>query len=120
VAARLADEGIVIAAGEPVLELYERTHPEVRIGLAGNAIDAVAVGQQHDLVIRGRTVTATVRFLLPLRSRNIRSVDLILSLYVPLNRIRRGNLVRLSIDRRVNEPGFWLPLPALTESVRGL
>ena len=39
VGARFADEGVVIAAGAPVFDLLERTNPEVRIGLAGDAVD---------------------------------------------------------------------------------
>ncbi len=44
---RFADEGIVIAAGAPVFDLLERTNPEVRIGVAGDAVDGIAAGQQH-------------------------------------------------------------------------
>ena len=120
VARRFADEGIVIAAGDPVFDLLERANPEVRIGLAGGAVDAIAVGQEHALMVRGRRVPATVRAVLPVRDRNTRSVDVALTLHVPLNGIRPGDLARLEITRRVDEPGFWLPLSALTESSRGL
>jgi hypothetical protein len=57
---------------------------------------------------------------LPVRDRNTRSVDVALILHVPLNGIRPGDLARLEITRRIDEPGFWLPLAALTESSRGL
>lgn len=120
VAERFADEGVVIAAGAPVFDLLERTNPEVRIGVAGVAIDAIAPGQQHVVLIRGREVPATVRSILPLRQRGTRSVDVLLALHVPLNGIRHGDLARLEITRRLDQPGFWLPLSALTESSRGL
>ncbi len=120
VARRFADEGIVIAAGTPVFDLLERTNPEVRIGLAGGVVDAIAIGQEHELIVRGRRVRATVRAVLPVRDRNTRSVDVALILHVPLNGIRSGDLARLEITRRVDQPGFWLPLAALTESSRGL
>ncbi len=120
VARRFADEGIVIAAGDPVFDLLERTNPEVRIGLAGGAVAAIAVGQEHELLVRGHRVSATVRAILPVRDRNTRSVDVALTLHAPLNGIRPGDLARLEITRRVDAPGFWLPLTALTESSRGL
>jgi RND family efflux transporter MFP subunit len=120
VARRFADEGVVIAAGEPVFDLLERANPEVRIGLAGGVVDDIAVGQEHELLVRGRRVPATVRAILPVRDRNTRSVDVALTLHVPLNGIRPGDLARLEITRRVDAPGFWLPLTALTESSRGL
>ncbi len=117
---RFADEGIVIAAGAPVFDLLERTNPEVRIGVAGDAVDGIAAGQQHALLVRGRRVPATVRSVLPVRDRRTRSVDVLLTLHAPLNGIRHGDLARLEITRRLNQPGFWLPLTALTESSRGL
>jgi RND family efflux transporter MFP subunit len=120
VARRFADEGIVIAAGAAVFELLERTNPEVRIGLAGGAVDAIEIGQEHELMVRGRRVAATVRAVLPVRDRNTRSVAVTLTLQVPLNGIRPGDLARLEITRQVDASGFWLPLTALTESSRGL
>ncbi len=120
VARRFADEGIVISAGAAVFDLIERTNPEVRIGLAGGVVDEIAIGQEHELIVRGRRVRATVRAVLPVRDRNTRSVDVALILHVPLNGIRPGDLARLEITRRVDQPGFWLPLAALTESSRGL
>jgi RND family efflux transporter MFP subunit len=120
VARRFADEGVVIAAGAPVFDLLERANPEVRIGLAGGVVDQIEVGQEHELIVRGRHVPATVRAVLPVRNRNTRSVDVVLTLHVPLNGIRPGDLARLEISRWIDEPGFWLPLAALTESSRGL
>ena len=120
VARRFADEGVVISAGAPVFDLIERTNPEVRIGLAGGAADQIQVDQKHELIVRGRRVPATVRAVLPVRNRNTRSVDVALTLHVPLNGIRPGDLARLEITRWVDEAGFWLPLAALTESSRGL
>lgn len=117
---RLIDEGIVAAAGAPAFELLERINPEARIGVAGQLIDAIAVGQRHDLIVRGRAVPAIVRSILPVRDRGTRSVDVILTLQASFNGIRRGDLARLEIERPIADPGFWLPLTALTESSRGL
>ncbi|MCZ6811995.1 MAG: efflux RND transporter periplasmic adaptor subunit [Planctomycetota bacterium] len=117
---RFADEGIVIAAGAPVFDLLERTNPEARIGVAGDAVDGIAAGQQYALLVRGRRVPATVRSVLPVRDRGTRTVDVLLTLHAPLNGIRHGDLARLEIARRLDQPGFWLPLTALTESSRGL
>jgi len=117
---RFADEGIVIAAGAPVFDLLERVNPEVRIGVAGDTVDGIAAGQQHTLLVRGRRVPATVRSVLPVRNRGTRSVDVLLTLHAPFNGIRRGDLARLEIVRQLDQPGFWLPLTALTESSHGL
>ncbi len=120
VAARAVDEGTVVSTGHAIVDLLEDSYPEVRIGVAGDAIAAISVGQTHTLDVRGNEVPAVVRAVLPVRDRATRSVDVMLTLQAPFNGIRRGDLARLQIDRSVTEPGYWLPLTALTESVRGL
>jgi len=120
VSARRADEGQVLAAAEPVLELLERSAPEARIGVAGEATEALATGQRHGLRIRGRRFPATVRALLPVRERATRTVDVLLRLESGPASVRSGDLAALELQRRIAERGFWLPLEALTASARGL
>lgn len=120
VAERFVDEGRVVAAGAPVLHLLERVEPEVRIGVAGPAIDAVSVGDEFELAVRGRQIPATVRAILPVRGNGTRTVDVVLTLHTQFDGIRRGDLATLPLERREGAPGFWLPLAALTESSRGL
>jgi RND family efflux transporter MFP subunit len=120
VAERFVDEGQVVGAGAPVVHLLESVAPEVRIGVSGDAIDAVAVGQEHSLRIRDRRVRGVVKSVLPVRGNGTRSVDVILSLDAKFDGIRRGDLATLDLQRAKGERGFWLPLTALTESSRGL
>lgn len=120
VARRLVDEGEVVDAGMRVLHLIERVEPEVRVGIAGDAIEAISVGDRYELRVRKRRVPATVRAILPVRGNGTRSVDVILVLRTELDGIRQGDLATLSLEREEAEPGFWLPLSALTESSRGL
>ena len=120
VAERLVDEGQVLAAGTPVMHLLERVEPEVRIGVAGDSIDVISPGDQRQVSIRDRIVSATVKSVLPVRGNRTRSVDVVLTLHTEFDGIRRGDLATLAIERQEPEPGYWLPLSALTESSRGL
>ena len=120
VAGRMVDEGQVISAGTPVLHLLENSNPEVRIGIAGDALEGLEEGQEHTLRVNDRSVTARLRTLLPLRQRGTRSVDAIFELDADLGQFKSGDLARLEVSRRVEDRGFWLPLSALTESTRGL
>ena len=120
VAERFADEGQVLGAGAPVYHLLESVAPDARIGVSGDAIDAVRTGQQHVLRIRDRQVAAEVKSVLPVRRNGTRSVDVILTLDAEFDGIRRGDLATLSIARTKDERGYWLPRTALTESSRGL
>ncbi len=120
VAERLVDEGQVLAAGTPVMHLLERVEPEVRIGVAGDSIDVISPGDQRQVSIRDRIVSATVKSVLPVRGNRTRSVDVVLTLHTEFDGIRRGDLATLAIERQEADPGYWLPLSALTESSRGL
>lgn len=120
VAARFADEGRVLGAGQAVLHLLERTRPEARIGVAGQAIEALAIGQDWVVEIGSHEVAATVRTILPVRRGSTRSVEALLTLDAELGDVRPGDLAVLELGRKIEEPGFWLPVSALTESSRGL
>ncbi|MEM9597802.1 MAG: hypothetical protein AAGD06_26280, partial [Acidobacteriota bacterium] len=93
---------------------------EARIGIAGPAVDTLGVGQRHALSVRGRSVDATLRALLPTRDQGTRSVDAVFVLDGELDGLRSGDLARLSVDTRIDEGGFWLPFASLTEGNRGL
>jgi RND family efflux transporter MFP subunit len=116
---RLADEGQVLAAGQAVLELLETSAPEARVGVAGDAADAVATGQSVTVVHGDRTVDARVRTILPLRDPASRTVDVILDLS-PASGLVPGDLIRMRLSRRQEAAGFWIPVGALTEGTRGL
>ncbi len=120
VAARHVDEGQVIAAGVPVLRLFEDSAPEARIAIASDSVDRLHSGDEYLLRIRDREVTATLRTVLPERAGLTRSVDAIFTLSVPFNGIRHGDLARLLLSERIAAQGIELPLTALTESSRGI
>lgn len=114
VAERFVDERQVVEAGSPVLHLLESVEPEVRIGVAGGAIDVIRAGQKHQLRVRDRRVPATVKGVLPVRGNGSRSVEVIFTLHTEFDGIRRGDLATLEIERNKPKPGFWLPMTALS------
>ncbi len=120
VAERFVDEGQVVEAGSPILHLLESVEPEVRIGVAGGAVDVIQAGQKYELRVRNRHVPATVKAVLPVRGNGTRSVQVIFTLHTEFDGIRRGDLATLEIERNEPKPGYWLPMTALTESSRGL
>ena len=120
---RLADEGRVLATGEPVLRLQESTTPEIRIGVAGDAVELLQPGTVYELDHGQSKLLARLRVVLPLRSARTRTVD---ALFDPVNQgsadtaLLPGDIVNLRLSFTVDEPGYWLPLAALTEGERGL
>ncbi|MEE4377530.1 MAG: efflux RND transporter periplasmic adaptor subunit [Candidatus Competibacteraceae bacterium] len=117
---RYVDEGRVLNAAEPVLELIEHPPAEIRIGIAGRLVDTVQVGQRLTVELNEQSVPTRVKALLPVRGPDTRTVDVLLTLEDKSNAVRAGDLARLTLSKTVSEPGYWLPLDALSEGPRGL
>ena len=120
VARRLVDEGTVVAAGQPAYWLLEMDRPEIRVGIRNDLVPRIKTGQKLSVRLDNRTLTATVRAVLPNRNRETRTVDVLLTLPSTMGGIQDGDLAELTITDEIAESGFWLPISALTESSRGL
>jgi len=117
---RFLDEGEVIQPGEEVLEILERTNPQIRIGFSSSMVEEVNVEDEVLVTVNGTEYIARVKSVLPLRSQNTRTVDVILSLDKAFENVRHGDLATVTIQKSIPKNGFWLPMTALTESSRGL
>ncbi|GGK20080.1 efflux RND transporter periplasmic adaptor subunit [Salinarimonas ramus] len=118
IAARAVDEGTVVSAGTPVVRLLETEAPRARVGLSQEAASALAVGDRATLVVAGREVPARVLALRPDLARDTRTVTALLAPERPVD-VAFGASVELRLPRRIEEPGFWLPVAALSEGRRG-
>lgn len=120
VSRRHIDEGTVVAAGEPILELQESERNEIRVGIDNRTAAGIETGRELEVQIEGRTLRAAVRSILPDLSQATRTVPVILTLEEGAETARHGNLATVSIPYAIETAGFWLPRSALTESARGL
>jgi RND family efflux transporter MFP subunit len=120
VVSRQADEGTVLDAGQPVLVVQERATPEIRIGIAGRAIDALEPGRVYGLKWGDATLSARLRARLPVRSAVTRTVDVLFEPVDPPPGLLPGDLVTVTVETTVVQTGTWVPLSALAEGERGL
>ncbi|MEL7058847.1 MAG: efflux RND transporter periplasmic adaptor subunit [Acidobacteriota bacterium] len=122
IARRLADEGQVLAAGEPVLDLLEDRAPDVRFGLPSETATRLEPGAQVDIEIEGGLHAARVRSVAPRRERATRTVDVVVALEAtawPAG-VQVGDLAYFETQAPDADRGRRLPLGALTEGRRGL
>lgn len=117
---RFADPGVVLAPGEPLIALESQSLPEVRIGVSPEAAHGLVVGETYVLAVDDRSVTAVLRTIVPRRDEASRTVDSIFEISGDTNAVRPGDLARLDTERRIDQPGFWVPVSALVEGPRGL
>jgi len=117
---RLIDEGAVLSTGSSVVELLDDTHLEAWIGLPPTAARKLQVGDQHDLLVEGETISAIVQSLAPDVSQTTRTRNAIFRLDPTEAIVLPGQVVRLAMAEQVSQAGFWVPTTALTRGTRGL
>ena len=121
IARRLADDGTVVEAGQPVFRLVEDGKLEAWIGLPARATDQLAPGSSQVLKIQGDGFTATVASRFPEVDPATRTRTVVLELDESVSeRVVPGQVARLELEKTVHERGFWLPSVALTKGARGL
>ena len=117
---RRVDEGSVVAAGEMVVHLLEAAAPEAWVGVPLLMADSITPGRSYSLEINGKNYSATAVSLLPEIDPATRTVTAVFVLGETESKLYPGQVVRLSLEKRVEEAGMWVPTTALTRGVRGL
>lgn len=121
IATQWVDIGSVLAPGVPVMRLVEQQRLEARVGVPSDWLDdsRLAVGQKHSLKVRALSVSARVKACLPELDPQTRTAGLLLTIEGEV-RLEIGETVRLILSQPRSARGFWLPIAALSKSVRGL
>ncbi|WP_051560077.1 efflux RND transporter periplasmic adaptor subunit [Marinobacterium jannaschii] len=115
---RFIDQGVVVNAGASVFQLLQQGSAEVEVGVPIRMLDALnredsylkLAGQPLPLNILGQspeidpvTRTVQVRFALPPEAAAV-----------------NGQLVQLHLTESFQQPGYWIPLSAITDGIRGM
>lgn len=116
---RLVDEGSVIKASQPILELLDNIHYEAHIGIPQRYEDMIKTGSNVKVTIGGKHYNGTIQAIRYDLSQQTRTINAIIKI-TPGKKITAKNLASLEIPIIRNEKGFWLPLTALKQNYRGL
>lgn len=117
---RFTDEGTVLQAGTPVLHLIERGVMKARIGIPQNQVETIKEDRTYSILVNGQAFNATIDSILPVRDETTRTVTVLFSFKHGEHAVRVGDLAKIRLETFESRKGFWLPVHALTESVRGL
>ena len=115
---RMVSAGEVITAGSPVFRLIEQNHNEIKVGIPSKLATTLTLDQVFKVKIGEHQANAKLISIGKQIDQSNRTVLLRLSL---LNSVEsfNGQLVRVAINRTIVKDGFWLPLTAITDGVRG-
>lgn len=119
ITARMADEGAIAGPSLPLFELVETDVLEARIGLTAALADTLDIGGVYDLTSNQGVSEATLRSVTGVIDTSNRTVTTIFDIN-DANSVSAGAVVRLGMEREIDESGLWLPVSALTEADRGL
>jgi len=119
ITARMSDEGAIAAPGQPVFELVEAGHLEARIGLTASLSQRLKIGTHYVLVSERGEVAAKLRSVTGIIDAQQRTVATIFDILEP-DKVSAGAVVRIALERSVEERGIWLPVSALLEREHGL
>ena len=115
---RMVDEGSQVRAGEMVLRLVENSRTEAHVGIPTHLAQQLHQGQSFTLRWHNKNYPARLNAVLPEVDPTTRTLTAVLHLQD--NTVPLGAVVEMVVKEAVAEPGFWLPISALTASDRGL
>lgn len=119
IVSRFADEGAIAGAGQAILELVEGGDLEARIGVSARIVSELEPGKIYTLEAEVGPVQAPLRSVTGVVSASQRTVAAIFDIPETTG-VPAGSLVRLKMERKLEETGFWVPLKALSSANRGM
>ena len=118
VSSRQIAQGEVIAAGSTAFRLLQTGASEVTIGVPASFITQLQ-GKEHQLEIAGVNYAANLLSV----GNEVDTVTRTISLRFALadnSPVYNGQLAYLALSQVYQQPGYWVPLSAITDGVRGM
>lgn len=117
---RLADEGTVLSAGQPILYLVEEGALEARIGVPKAATEHLPLGSSQQVRVGETAYPAQVTAILPEVDSSTHTVTVVLQVEAATAAISPGQTAQLQLTETIPARGYWLPTTALAAAGRGL
>lgn len=118
VGARKADPGQTVSSGQPVLILYDRSPTQMRVGVPADLAEGLRPADPVRIAFGDEVVDGTIRHIRPDLDPATRSRPVVVELRQDSAPVL-GVTADLLLTQEVVQPGFWAPLSALREGVRG-
>ncbi|MGI2191739.1 efflux RND transporter periplasmic adaptor subunit [Shewanella baltica] len=116
---RLHNLGEVVAAGSPIFTLVGNINPEAYIGVPVALAEQFHAGLQVQVSVQDQTFTAEIAGI----SAEVNPISRTLQLRISLPqdaRVINGEIAYLHQQQQIEQAGYWVPISALTDGIRGL
>ncbi|CAH0990571.1 Toluene efflux pump periplasmic linker protein TtgG [Sinobacterium norvegicum] len=111
--------GQVVSAGTPVYSLLLQQSNEAQVGVPSRMLGQLSVGDALPVTIGRQQYFAQLITKGAVIDPATRTVQLRLALPVE-SEVISGELAYLTLPEQIEREGYWLPLTALTDGIRGL
>ena len=116
---RLYDEGTVIEAGLPVLQLVGDQVSEISTGLPSELVGQLNYADSYTALLGETSIPVRLNRVLPEINTITRTQGVKFRLDSDVD-LTASEYLRLSLTTRYDQKGFWIPNTALVEGPRGL
>lgn len=114
---RFLDEGSIINASIPIVEILDSEHVEAKVSLPKSLIGIVNIGQTYKFLIDDKEFEAKLTRLAPMSERGSNNK---LGLFEFDNFFNPGATARLMLNTKESRKGAWIPLNSLSQAEQGL
>jgi len=114
---RYLDEGTVVNAGLPILEILDSEKVEAHVAMPLSLDDKISLQESYSFNLNGNKVLGTLKRLSPMSlggSNNRLAIFEFNTFFVP------GAVINLELEVYENARGTWIPIKALSQSDGGL
>jgi RND family efflux transporter MFP subunit len=118
ISSRTVAEGENFSPNQSAFNLIQQADHEVSVGVPVKVASQLVVGQTLSVTLNKQKLTGQILAIGKQVHQVSRTIELRLGLKQTLT-FYNGQLAQVNIEQRVEQAGFWLPLSALTDGVRG-
>lgn len=117
VSKRYVDRGAVVGAGVPVIQLLQSGAMELEIGVPVRLANQMQIGNSYPVEVNSMQGKASLTALGANINTGTRTVPAWFSLQDII--ARDGELAAITLRETHNRAGYWIPVTAVTEGMRG-
>ncbi|WP_286263218.1 efflux RND transporter periplasmic adaptor subunit [Thalassotalea atypica] len=115
---RFIAEGDIVSSGVPAFKLIKQSHQEISVGIPFQVAKNINQGGALTVEINQLRLTAKVLSIGQEINTINRTVQVRLALEI-IDARYNGQLARVFIDDEQSKSGYWVPISALTDGIRG-
>ncbi len=118
VSSRSVAEGEIFSSNQTAFELIKQSHHEISVGVPVKVARDLVIGEQLTVELEQEQLSAEILVV----GKQVNQISRTIELRLAINgksSFYNGQLAKVKIYQKVAQAGFWLPISALTDGIRG-